>query len=114
MEAFFCTYLQATPVEILQWIVMRWSVELMFEEAQFYLSLETQRQWSDRAIARTAPVLLVVFSLVTVLALQVSQGSQIPVPVTAVVSQSRADLHGLFGIGASASLVSPVFGKLCC
>ena len=66
-----------------QWVVMRWSVEVTFEEARAHLGLETQRQWSDQAIARTTPVLLALFSLVTVLALQLSQGGQIPVPVTA-------------------------------
>jgi DDE superfamily endonuclease len=83
MEAFFCTELRATPVEILQWVVMRWSVEVTFEEARAHLGVETQRQWSDRAIARTTPVLLGVFSLVTVLAMQWRQDGQIPVPVTA-------------------------------
>jgi hypothetical protein len=83
MEAFFCTDLEATPVEILQWVVMRWSVEVTFEEGRAHLGLETQRQWSDQAIARTTPVLLALFSLVTVLALKLSQTGQIPVPVTA-------------------------------
>jgi DDE superfamily endonuclease len=83
MEAFFCTDREATPVQILQWVVMRWSVEVTFEEARAHLGLETQRQWSDQAIARTTPVLLALFSLVTVLALRLSQDGQIPVPVTA-------------------------------
>jgi hypothetical protein len=83
MEAFFCTDPQATPVQILEWVVMRWSVEVTCEEARAHLGLETQRQWSDLAIARTTPVLLAVFSLVTVLALQLSQGGQIPLPATA-------------------------------
>jgi hypothetical protein len=83
MEAFFCTDLEATPVEILPWVVMRWSIEGTFEESRAHLGLETQRQWSDQAIARTTPVLLGLFSLVTVLALQWSQGGQIPVPMTA-------------------------------
>lgn len=83
MEVFFCTDLQATPVEILQWVVMRWSVEVTFEEARAHLGFETQHQWSAKAIARTSPVLLGLFSRVTVLALQLSQGGQIPVPATA-------------------------------
>ena len=83
MEAFFCTDLQATPEQILQWVVMRWSVEVTFEEGRAYLGLETQRQWSDQAIARTTPVLLCLFSLVTVLALQLSQDGHIPVPESA-------------------------------
>jgi hypothetical protein len=83
MEAFFCTDLQATPEQILEWVVMRWSLEVTFEESRAHLGLETQRQWSDQAIARTTPSLLALFSFVTVLALQLSGGGQIPVPVTA-------------------------------
>jgi DDE superfamily endonuclease len=83
MEAFFCTDLQATPVQILQWVVMRWSVEVTFEEGRAHLGLETQRQWSDQAIARTTPVLLALFSIVTLLALRLSQGEPIPVATTA-------------------------------
>jgi hypothetical protein len=80
---FFCTDLQATPEQILSWVVMRWSVEVTFEEARAHLGVETQRQWSDQAIARTTPVLLALFAIATVLALRLSQGGQIPVPVTA-------------------------------
>jgi hypothetical protein len=83
MEAFFCTDLEATPEQILPWVVRRWSVEVTFEEERAHLGLETQRQWSGQAIARTTPVLLALFSLVTVLALRLSQDGQIPVPVTA-------------------------------
>jgi hypothetical protein len=83
MEAFFCTDLQATPVQILKWAVMRWSVEVTFEEARAHLGLETQRQWSDQAIARTTPVLLALFSLVTLMALRLSQGGPMPVETTA-------------------------------
>ena len=83
MESFFCTDLQATPVQILEWVVMRWSVEVTFEEARAHLGLETQRQWSDQAIARTTPVLLALFALVTILALKLSQNGKIPVPMTA-------------------------------
>jgi DDE superfamily endonuclease len=89
MEAFFCTDLEATPVEILPWVVMRWSVEVTFEEGRTHLGLETQRQWSDQAIARTTPVLLALFSLVTVLALRLSQDGQIAVPVTAWYHQAE-------------------------
>jgi hypothetical protein len=83
MEAFFCTDLQATPAQILEWVVMRWSVEVTFEEARAHLGVETQRQWSDRAIARTTPVLLALFSLVTLMALRLSQSGPIPVQATA-------------------------------
>jgi hypothetical protein len=90
MEAFFSTDLQATPEQILAWVVMRWSVEVTFEESRAHLGLETQRQWSDQAIARTTPVLLALFSLVTVLAWQLSQSREIPVPTTAWYRKSEA------------------------
>lgn len=61
---------------------MRWSVEVPCEESRAHLGLETPRQWADRAIARTTPIWLAVCSLVTVLALQLSQGGHIPVLVT--------------------------------
>ena len=83
MEAFFCTDRQATPEQILPWVVMRWSVEVTFEEVRAHLGMETQRQGSDQAIARTTPVLWALLSLVTVLALKLSHGGQIPVSVTA-------------------------------
>jgi hypothetical protein len=83
MEAFFCADLQATPAQILEWAVIRWSVEVTFKEARAHLGVETQRQWSDCAIARTTPILLALVSIVTVLALKLSQGGQISVPTTA-------------------------------
>jgi hypothetical protein len=55
----------------------------MFAEARTPIGLETQWPWSDRAIARTTPVLLAVCALGTVLALQGRQDGQLPVPVTA-------------------------------
>jgi hypothetical protein len=77
------TDLEATPVPSLPWVVMRWSVEVTCEAARAPLGLETPRPWSDPAIARTTPVLLARFSVVTVLALTLSQAEPIPVPVTA-------------------------------
>ena len=60
--------LAATPEQVLGWFVQRWQLEVTFEEARRHLGVETQRQWSDRAIRRTTPALLGLFSLVTLLA----------------------------------------------
>ena len=65
-QALLCTDLTADPLDILRWFVRRWSVEVTFAEVRRHLGVETQRQWSDRAIARTTPALLSLFSLVTV------------------------------------------------
>ena len=64
-QAFLCTDLAVDPVQILTWFVRRWRLEVTFEEARAHLGIETQRQWSDKAIARTTPALLALFSLVT-------------------------------------------------
>jgi hypothetical protein len=64
-QAFLCTDLDAAAVDILQWFVARWQLEVTFQDARAHLGVETQRQWSDLAILRTTPALLGLFSLVT-------------------------------------------------
>jgi hypothetical protein len=67
-EAFFSTDLDLQPEQIVEGFVWRWNVEVTFEECRRHLGIETQRQWSDLAIARTTPVLLGLFSLVCLIA----------------------------------------------
>jgi hypothetical protein len=64
-QAFLCTDEAIDPVQILRWFISRWRLEVTFEEARRHLGVETQRQWTDKAIARTTPALLALFSLVT-------------------------------------------------
>ena len=66
--AVLCTDLQTSPAQIVEWFVLRWQVEVTFHEARTHLGVETQRQWSDLAIARTTPALLGLFSWITLLA----------------------------------------------
>ena len=40
-------------------------MEVTYEESRAHLGLETQRQWSDPAVFRTAPLLFGLYSLVT-------------------------------------------------
>ena len=69
---------------------MRWSVEVTFEEARAHLGMETQRQWTDKAIARPTPVLLGLFSLVTMVALRLCPEGRIPVEGSAWYRKSEA------------------------
>lgn len=64
-EAIFSTAVEASPEQIVAWFVMRWSLEVTFEEARRHLGIETQRQWSEKAVARATPALLGLFSIVT-------------------------------------------------
>src|SRR5918998_4430399 len=67
-QALLCTDAAQEPLQVVRWFVQRWQVEVTFREARDHLGVETQRQWSDRAIARTTPCLLALFSIVTLLA----------------------------------------------
>jgi hypothetical protein len=67
-QALLCTDQAILPEQILAYFVLRWQLEVTFEEARRHLGVETQRQWSDLAIHRTTPALLGLFSLVTLLA----------------------------------------------
>jgi hypothetical protein len=67
-QALLCTDPAQEPLKIVRWFVQRWQLEVTFREVRDHLGVETQRQWSDKAIARTTPCLLGLFSLVTLLA----------------------------------------------
>ena len=67
-QALLCTDRAVDPVQILEWFVLRWRLEVTFQEVRAHLGVETQRQWSDLAIARTTPVLLGLFSWTTLAA----------------------------------------------
>jgi hypothetical protein len=88
-KALLCTDLSATPVQIVEWFVCRWRVEVTFEEVRAHLGVETQRQWSDLAIARTTPALLGLFSLVTLLAHQLAESEPLPVRQAAWYAKQR-------------------------
>ena len=88
-QALLSTNLELTPVQIVEWFVQRWQLEVTFEEARAHLGIETQRQWSDRAILRTTPTLFGVFSLVTLFAHQLLQGQDLPVRQAAWYTKER-------------------------
>jgi hypothetical protein len=77
-QALLSTNLALAPRQIVEWYVLRWQLEVTFEEARAHLGIETQRQWSDLAILRTTPALLGLFSLVTLLAHQRLNGQPLP------------------------------------
>jgi hypothetical protein len=94
-QALLCTDLQARPLQIITWFVQRMScaaglcpaprearaqdaqLEATQHELREHLGVETQRQWSDKAIARTTPALFGLFSLVTILAHRLAQQGKV-------------------------------------
>ena len=74
---------------MVQWFVQRWQLEVTFREVRDHLGVETQRQWSDKAIARTTPCLLGLFSIVTLLASRLDDRARIAVSISAWYHKPR-------------------------
>jgi len=89
-RAFFTTDLKVSPLQLLAWVILRWGVEVTFEEVRAHLGFETQRQWNRQAIQRTSPAILGLFSLVTLLAHHLLGGSPLPVRSAAWYAKSQA------------------------
>lgn len=77
-QAFFSTDLALDPADIIALFVRRWQVEVTFAETRAHLGVETQRQWSDKAIARTTPALLGLYSLIALWACDLLTSSTMP------------------------------------
>lgn len=73
-------------------------MEAPFEEAQAHLEIETQRQWSDLAIARIGPALFGLFSLVTLMADRLIEGKVKPVRSAAWHAKERPTFSDAIGI----------------
>ena len=67
-QALPCTNQTVAPAQIVEWFVLRWQLEVTLQEVRAHLGVETQRQWSDRAIARTTPILMGLFSWIALAA----------------------------------------------
>jgi hypothetical protein len=78
-QALLCTQPELTPLQVVQYFMQRWQVEVTFAEVRRHLGVETQRQWSALAIARTTPVLLALYSIVTLLAARLVQRGVLPI-----------------------------------
>lgn len=89
-ETFFSTDIELAPTQIINYFVLRWNIEVTFEETRAHLGVETQRQWSDKAIARTTPLLMGLFSFVTLVAFSMHQ-------VKALVSMETASWYNKKG-----------------
>lgn len=82
-EVFFTTDPALSPAQIVEAFVRRWSLETTFQEARRHLGLESLRNWSEKAVKRSVPFLLGLYSLVVVwFALHVEdpQGTRIQWP----------------------------------
>lgn len=98
MEAFFSTSLEAGTEQILHWFILRWNVEVTFEELRAHLGVETQRQWSDMAIERTTPILFSLFSLVVLMAIEILKTTPLTVRSSAWYHKSEATFSDVIAL----------------
>jgi len=78
-SALLCTRAEAAPQKIVEWFIKRWQVEVTFEESRRHLGIETQRQWSDKAINRITPCLYGMFSLITMVAQELDKDGRLKI-----------------------------------
>jgi hypothetical protein len=89
------TDLKISPEKIIKLYIQRWNLEVTFEEVREHLGVETQRQWSDKAIARTTPILLSLYTIVCLIANNLHEERPIDVAQTAWYEKKDATFSDL-------------------
>jgi SRSO17 transposase len=63
-QTFYSTCHQATAEQVLVWYARRWSIEETFQNAKGHLGFEQPQGWTRRAVERTAPTAMLLYSLI--------------------------------------------------
>jgi hypothetical protein len=69
------TDVNLTAIRIIELYIDRWGLEVTFQEARELLGVETQKQWSDKAIARTTPILMALYTIVCLIGHRLNEES---------------------------------------
>jgi hypothetical protein len=77
----FSTDINQPLNELIEVFVERWALEVTFEEVRRHLGMETQRQWSDKAIDRITPCILASYSMINLVALESLQSKDEKIPI---------------------------------
>ena len=63
-QAFYSTCHDATAEQVIAWYARRWSIEVAFHDSKQHLGFEEPQGWSRQAVERTAPLAMLLYSLV--------------------------------------------------
>jgi SRSO17 transposase len=63
-QAFFSTCADATALQVLTWYAKRWSLEVAFHDSKMHLGFEEPQGWTRKAVERTAPIAMMLYSLI--------------------------------------------------
>lgn len=91
-EVFFSTNISLEPVKIINYFILRWNLEVTFFETRAHLGVETQRQWSDKAIQRTTPLLMGLYSLITLIGVEMNKARSLVVAETTSWYDKKGEL----------------------
>jgi hypothetical protein len=97
-KAIFSTDPTQTAEQIIKDFMKRWSLEVTFEEGRAHLGIETQRQWSDRAIERSTPLLFGLYSLVALFGQAGYSDGQLPVAQAAWYRKQTATFRDVLAV----------------
>lgn len=64
LQAFYSTCHEATAEQVIAWYASRWSMEVTFHDSKQHLGFEEPQGWSRQAVERTAPLAMLLYSLV--------------------------------------------------
>jgi hypothetical protein len=109
----FSTNIDHAAERIIELFVSRWPIEVTFEEARRHLGIETQRQWSDKAIERTTPCLFASFSIIVLMAVKLAgeSGAKIPIQQTSWYHKKNVTFSDVFIYVRLAILKRKYFSK---
>ena len=63
-EAFYSTCHDASAEQVIAWYAQRWSIEVTFHDSKQHLGFEQPQGWSRKAVERTAPMAMRLYSLI--------------------------------------------------
>jgi len=95
-EAFYSTCHTATAIEVLTWYSWRWSIEQTFHDSKQYLGFEEPQGWSRRAVQRTAPMAMLLYSLIVVWFVEHGHRAYRPITRPWYVTKKRASFADMF------------------
>lgn len=64
VQAFYSTCADAKAEQVLAWYARRWAIEVAFHDAKGHLGFEEPQGWTKQAVERTAPVAMLLYSLI--------------------------------------------------
>ena len=64
VQAFYSTRQDASAEQVLVWYAMRWSIEVAFQSSKTHLGFEEPQGWTRRAVERTAPTAMLLYTLI--------------------------------------------------